>query len=69
MNLFHLHHFHLYLKQIKINYTDDTGISPMMEAINKGYNYIMNMLIIFLNKINFFIFLYLNNFWFINIFI
>ena len=32
-------------KQIKINYTDDTGISPMMEAINKGYNYIMNMLI------------------------
>jgi len=32
-------------KQIKINYTDDTGISPMMEAINKGYNYIMNILI------------------------
>ena len=43
MNLFHLHHFHLYLKQIKINYTDDTGISPMMEAINKGYNYIYSL--------------------------
>ena len=32
-------------KQIKINYTDNNGISPMMEAINKGYVYIMNMFI------------------------
>ena len=32
-------------RQIKINYTDNNGISPIMEAINKGYVYIMNMFI------------------------
>ena len=32
-------------KGIKINIFDNNGISPMMESINKGYIYIMNMLI------------------------
>ena len=32
-------------KGIKINYLDNNGISPIMESINKGYTYIMNMFI------------------------
>ncbi len=43
-------------KGIKINYLDNNGISPMMESINKGYIYIMNMLIKYggdVNLINF----------------
>ena len=32
-------------KGIKINYLDNNGISPIMESIIKGYDYIMNMFI------------------------
>ena len=39
-------------RQIKINYIDDNGISPMMEAINKGYVYIMNMFIKYNGDVN-----------------
>ena len=39
-------------KGIKINYTDLNGISPMMESINKGYIYIMNMLIKYGGDVN-----------------
>ena len=38
--------------KIEINYTNINGISPMMEAINKGYNYILNMLIKFGGDVN-----------------
>jgi len=37
---------------IKINYLDNNGISPMMESINKGYIYIMNMLIKYGGDVN-----------------
>ena len=37
---------------IKYNYIDNNGISPMMESINKGYYYIMNMLIKFGADVN-----------------
>ena len=39
-------------KGIKINYLDNNGISPMMESINKGYIYIMNMLIKYGGDVN-----------------
>ena len=39
-------------RQIKINYMDDNGISPMMESVNKGYIYIMNMFIKFNGDVN-----------------
>ena len=39
-------------RQIKINYTDNNGISPMMESINKGYIYIMNMFIKYGGDVN-----------------
>ena len=39
-------------KQIKINYMDNNGISPMMESINKGYVYIMNMFIKYGGDVN-----------------
>ena len=39
-------------RQIKINYMDNNGISPMMEAINKGYIYIMNMFIKYGGDVN-----------------
>ena len=39
-------------KQIKINYMDNNGISPMMESINKGYIYIMNMFIKYGGDVN-----------------
>ena len=37
---------------IKINILDNNGISPMMESINKGYIYIMNMLIKYGGSVN-----------------
>ena len=37
---------------IEINYVNNDGISPMMEAINKGYIYIMNLLIEFGGDVN-----------------
>ena len=37
---------------IEINYVNNNGISPMMEAINKGYNYILNLLIKFGGDVN-----------------
>ena len=37
---------------IKINILDNNGISPMMESINKGYIYIMNMLIKYGGNVN-----------------
>ena len=39
-------------RQIKINYIDNNGISPMMESINKGYIYIMNMFIKYGGDVN-----------------
>jgi len=39
-------------KQIKLNYMDNNGISPMMESINKGYVYIMNMFIKYGGDVN-----------------
>ena len=39
-------------KGIKINYLDNNGISPIMESINKGYIYIMNMLIKYGGDVN-----------------
>ena len=42
----------LLAKQIKINYMDNNGISPMMESINKGYVYIMNMFIKYGGDVN-----------------
>ena len=37
---------------ININYLDNNGMSPMMESINKGYIYIMNMLIKYGGNVN-----------------
>ena len=37
---------------ININYLDHNGISPIMESINKGYIYIMNMLIKYCGDVN-----------------
>ena len=37
---------------IEINYVNNNGISPMMEAINKGYNYILNLLIKYGGDVN-----------------
>ena len=42
----------LLTRGIKINYMDNNGISPMMESINKGYIYIMNMLIKYGGNVN-----------------
>ena len=39
-------------RQIKINYLDNNGMSPMMESIKKGYIYIMNMLIKYGGDVN-----------------
>ena len=39
-------------KGIKFDYIDNNGISPMMESINKGYYYIMNMFIKFGGNVN-----------------
>ena len=39
-------------RQIKINYLDNNGISPIMEAINKGYIQLMSMFIKYNGDVN-----------------
>ena len=42
----------LLTRQIKINYLDDAGISPIMESINKGYIYLLSMFIKYGGDVN-----------------